>query len=470
LSLGVSNAGKAMITNGSGFITSSGTTSTELGYVSGVTSAIQTQLNAKQGTIDKTTTQAVSKLRVYGANTANYVELSAPTLGSNLALTFPNGNGSSGNVLSTDGSGNLSWTAITNPVTSVNSLTGAIVLTTDTVGEGSTNLYYTNARTLASTITSPTLTNSAIATGDTIQVVVGKLQAQVSSKEGTLASGTTAQYYRGDKSWQTLDTSVIPENSNLYYTNARGIGSTITAPTLSNSVIATGDTLQVVVGKLQAQLNNLLSTALTGLSTATSSVITATDTILSGLGKLQAQITTHTTSLASKADTTNVSQTITASMVTGLTTPVANSDAANKAYVDSSQTWTVASGNAYRSTGSVGIGNSAPNSKLEVTGAITTTANVISSGAAVDLSLSNVHVLNSVGGSAITLSNMTNGASYTIIVRDNTVRTYTFSGCTTKFSPANAATDASSETIYGITTIQISSTWYCYVTWTSGFQ
>src|SRR5690606_13706023 len=41
------------------------------------------------------------------------------------------------------------------------------------------------------------------------------------SVEGTVAAGTTAQYYRGDKSWQTLDTAVVPENGNLYWTQAR---------------------------------------------------------------------------------------------------------------------------------------------------------------------------------------------------------------------------------------------------------
>jgi hypothetical protein len=45
------------------------------------------------------------------------------------------------------------------------------------------------------------------------------------SKESAIAPGTTAQYYRGDKSFQTLDTSAVPENSNLYHTEARVRGS-----------------------------------------------------------------------------------------------------------------------------------------------------------------------------------------------------------------------------------------------------
>ena len=44
-------AARAVITDGSGKLAASSTTSTEIGYVSGVTSAIQTQLNNKQATL-----------------------------------------------------------------------------------------------------------------------------------------------------------------------------------------------------------------------------------------------------------------------------------------------------------------------------------------------------------------------------------------------------------------------------------
>lgn len=40
--------------------------------------------------------------------------------------------------------------------------------------------------------------------------------------EPAIAAGTTGQYWRGDKTWQTLNTTVVPEGTNLYWTNARG--------------------------------------------------------------------------------------------------------------------------------------------------------------------------------------------------------------------------------------------------------
>lgn len=45
--------------------------------------------------------------------------------------------------------------------------------------------------------------------------------AALASKEGKLTAGNTAQYYRGDKSWQTLDTTAVPEGTNLYWTQVR---------------------------------------------------------------------------------------------------------------------------------------------------------------------------------------------------------------------------------------------------------
>jgi hypothetical protein len=82
------------------------------------------------------------------------------------------------------------------------------------------------------------------------------LQNALNAKEPTITAGTTAQYYRGDKTFQALNTTAVAEGSNLYHTVAR-----------------------------------VLASAITGLSTATNSAVVATDTILQAIGKLQAQVT-----------------------------------------------------------------------------------------------------------------------------------------------------------------------------------
>ncbi len=71
--------------------------------------------------------------------------------------------------------------------------------------------------------------------------------------EPAIAAGTTAQYWRGDKTWRSFATDV-------------------------------------------------LATVIAGLSTATATAITAADTVLSALGKLQGQITANVTSIGLKAD------------------------------------------------------------------------------------------------------------------------------------------------------------------------
>jgi hypothetical protein len=40
-------------------------------------------------------------------------------------------------------------------------------------------------------------------------------------KQDSFGFGTSSQYLRGDNTWQNLDTSVVPENGNLYFTNGR---------------------------------------------------------------------------------------------------------------------------------------------------------------------------------------------------------------------------------------------------------
>src|SRR5690606_30939338 len=83
--------------------------------------------------------------------------------------------------------------------------------------------------------------------------------------------------------------------------------------------------------------------------------------------------------------------------------------------------------NSLRVTGNVGIGvDVSSNASLEVDGAMVSTPDTVASGATVNLKNSNTHVLNSVGGSTITLQNPVHGGQYTIVVRDTTISTNGF--------------------------------------------
>jgi hypothetical protein len=227
-------------------------------------------------------------LRLSGS-TSGYVGFAPAAAAGATTYTLPITQGSAGQVLSTNGvatNPTLSWVSpATSAVSSVNTQTGAVVLTTSDIAEG-TNLYSTNARTIASTLTSfATGANSSIAATDTVLGAFQKTQGQLNAKEPAITAGTRAEYLRGDKSLSTFATDVI-------------------------------------------------TSVLTGLSTTTNSAVTATDTVLIGMGKLQAQVSGNSTSLAGKADLSNVTQSITASAVVGLTTPLLGSAATNRDYVD----------------------------------------------------------------------------------------------------------------------------------------
>lgn len=245
-----------VVTNGSGALSDSTITTTKLGYLSGVTSDIQTQLGTKQATISKTTNQDVSTVRIYGANTTNYVELTAATLTGNRTLTFPDSNGTSGYVLSTNGAGLLSWIAIPSaPVTTVFSRSGAVVAT-------------------AGDYTATQITNTPA---------------------GNIAA-VTAQ-----------------------------------------AAIDELDTEKQSIANLAADIR---ATVLTGISLATSTAITAADSILVAFGKLQAQITTADSVAANKLSK-NTADSITAIVtVSGAgdiivpSTPAGMTSAVNKTYVD----------------------------------------------------------------------------------------------------------------------------------------
>ena len=87
---------------------------------------------------------------------------------------------------------------------------------TDDLSEGSSNLYFTAARAKAAAV-ADAINNGTVDIAPSQNAVFDSLAL----KEGTITAGTSVQYYRGDKSFQTLDTNVVAENTNLYYTDAR---------------------------------------------------------------------------------------------------------------------------------------------------------------------------------------------------------------------------------------------------------
>ncbi|HPB85631.1 MAG TPA: hypothetical protein PLR63_07575, partial [Paludibacteraceae bacterium] len=118
--------------------------------------------------------------------------------------------------------------------------------------------------------------------------------------ENAIVAGNASQYWRGDKTWQTLNTSVVPESGNLYFTNARvkAYADTLYLPLNGNAVSAT---------KLQTA-RNIAGTPFDGTANIDISFTNLVNrpTTLSGYGITDAAALNHThtfSSLTSKPTT-----------------------------------------------------------------------------------------------------------------------------------------------------------------------
>ena len=207
----------------------------------------------------------------------NYVDLKAPdSLAAAYSIIFPPTDGDSGQVLTTDGSGVLSWSTPTggdiSGITAGVGLTGGgssgnITVNAD-VGTGANQIVQldasgrlpavdgsqlTNIPILDTLMTGfTTASNAPVDASDTLKVAIEKLQQQVSdnssdiafnenlanidlaTKEDAISVGTNGQYFRGDKTWQNLNTSVVAEGANQYFTSARARNAVVLNDTSGN--------------------------------------------------------------------------------------------------------------------------------------------------------------------------------------------------------------------------------------------
>jgi hypothetical protein len=114
-------------------------------------------------------------------------------------------------------------------------------------------------------------------TSDLNKPISNLTQTALNAKENTISSGTTSQYWRGDKTWQTLDKNAVGLSNvpNVDATARANHTGTQTASTISDFASTTRGTV------------------LTGVSFADASPVVATDTVLQAVGKLQAQATAY---------------------------------------------------------------------------------------------------------------------------------------------------------------------------------
>lgn len=142
---------------------------------------------------------------------------SSRQLMSGAGISITNGNGISGDPTISN-TGVLTFNGNTGAVTGVTGVTASSPLASS--GGTAPNISMTQ---------SGTSTNGWLSSTD---------WNTFNSKEPAITAGSTAQYWRGDKTWQTLNTTVVPEGTNQYFTNARA-RSAISLTTTGTSGAAT---------------------------------------------------------------------------------------------------------------------------------------------------------------------------------------------------------------------------------------
>ncbi|MGL4402776.1 MAG: hypothetical protein ACRCTS_03495 [Fusobacteriaceae bacterium] len=117
------------------------------------------------------------------------------------------------------------------------------------------NISDSYSRTEIDTKDSNVLTSANNYTNQEVGSLATATQTALDGKENTIIAGTISQYYRGDKTFQTLNTLAVPENTNLYFTQARVRSTPLTGFTATNNSITSTDTVLQAFGKAQGQIN-----------------------------------------------------------------------------------------------------------------------------------------------------------------------------------------------------------------------
>jgi hypothetical protein len=205
-------------------------------------------------------------------------------------------------------------TAATAPVQSVNTQTGAVVLDTDNVSEGATNLYYTDARASAAAPVQSVNGATGVVSLSTTEVSEGTNLYYTDARASAAAPVQSVFGRTGTVSAQSGDytTSQVTEGSNLYFTDARADARISAADIgdLNNVVITTvADNEALIYDAATSQWKNeaLPSAPVSSVNSQTGVVVLDTDDVGEGITNLYYTEARFDASLSGKT-TSNLSE------------------------------------------------------------------------------------------------------------------------------------------------------------------
>jgi microcystin-dependent protein len=275
------------------------------------------------------------------------VSIKAPSLTTSLNLVLPNSNGTSGQLLSTDGSGNLSWksdsTAGVSSITSgtgisVDKTTGAVTVTNSAPDQ---TVKINSGTGISATGTYPDFTVSSLITQFTVSDARNSISSTATGLTYTSGTGVfslTAGY--------SIPTSTSQTNWDTAYTNR------ITSLTTTGSGAATlvSNVLNIPTPSA-ATFTSLTVTGNSGSSTLSSGVLNVPTYTLAGLGGIKLTDLSSTATGLTYTNTTGVF-----SLTAGYSIPTTSSQTTwDSAYTQRLQ-WDGGNTNLVASTGRTSLG------------------------------------------------------------------------------------------------------------------
>lgn len=444
---------------------------TEFSYLDGVTSAIQTQINAMQATITSATALVTGSVQTnlqgglivnpYSAtagstgeirfnelvaNGTNYVALKSPDdLAANVVYTLPAADGSSGQVLTTNSSGILSWTTVSSGSGTVTGVTSA---NSDIAVAGTTAPILTlNSGTGANQIIKLTAASKLPSVDGSLLTLLnpGSLSSAVAVAQG--GTGLTAGTSGGVPYFNTTSTmassALLGRNEIMLGGGAAGAPTTLGAGTagqlltsggssvvpawISSLPIANGGTGASSLATAQSALGIIIggattgSAAIVGTGGVVANKMCAGDSSGGGISCVNATSSFLAGTISDETGTGvlvfGTAPTISNPIITNIAPGADFTITQNSIIPFRSLNTSSVANTLVLNAGSVGIGNAAPRAALDVSGAIVSKSPVdIASSVAVDFISNNLQYTSTSCG-AFALSNLVSGGTYTLGVQ-----------------------------------------------------